>query len=321
MSTLESCIMSARTPFLTTTAFAVSSIFWLSGCGGGNEATETASDDSGAAATTTAGTSKAGDSTTPKKHYAPVQLGSGPDTTDTNGGGSTASSKPHSINDVIAALKPLQIVMGKWEGVFKNGGVGETHDWVWDLQTDKKYPALAVSAPDGNFFTKARITYDPASSKFRMETVDKEKVVRKFEGGWEEEPAEVPADDGKSFYRTFKLKLTEVANKDLSHRWEYVFSQQNNNRYQLYASRAAGSSSRFALRDVLGSQRSGTSFAQSDDDYGERTCIISQGLGTISVSYQGKSYYVCCTGCKAAFEDDPEMWIARFEEMKAEKKK
>jgi hypothetical protein len=314
--------MSVRANSFATTAFVVSFVFWLPGCGGGDEATETASDDAGASTTTAAADSpKAGDSTKPKKHYAPVQLGSGPGTAGVNGDATNAKPKPHNINDVISALKPLQIVMGKWEGVFKNGGVGETHDWVWDLQTDKKYPALAVSAPDGKFFTHARITYDPASSKFRMETVDKENVVRKFEGGWEAEPAEVPADDGKSFYRTFKLKLTEIANEDLSHRWEYVLSQQNNNRYQLYASRATSSSSRFTLRDVLGSQRSGTSFAQSDDDFGERTCIISQGLGTISVSYQGKSYYVCCTGCKAAFEDDPEMWIARFEEMKAEKKK
>lgn len=312
--------MSDRTHFIFARALALTAILWLPGCGGGDEATETASDDPGTA-TTDAGSPKAGGTSKPKKHYAPVQLGSGSDSTGTTGGATKANPKPHNINDVISALKPLQIVMGKWEGVFKNGGVGETHDWVWDLQTDKKYPALTVNSPDGVFFTNARITYDPASSKFQMKTVDKEKIVREFEGGWEAEPAEVPADDGKSFYRTFKLKLTEIANAELSHRWEYVLSQQNNNRYQLYASRAPGSSSRFTLRDVLGSQRSGTSFAQSDDDYGERTCVISQGLGTISVSYQGKSYYVCCTGCKAAFEDDPEMWIARFEEMKAEKKK
>ena len=49
----------------------------------------------------------------------------------------------------------------------------------------------------------------------------------------------------------------------------------------------------------------------SDSDYGDKTCIISQGLGTISVSYKGKSYWVCCTGCKAAFEAEPETWIAR----------
>lgn len=50
----------------------------------------------------------------------------------------------------------------------------------------------------------------------------------------------------------------------------------------------------------------------NDEDYGEKECIISGGLGTIQVSYQGKSYWVCCTGCKAAFEEDPESWIAEY---------
>ncbi|MCB9949391.1 MAG: YHS domain-containing protein [Planctomycetaceae bacterium] len=30
--------------------------------------------------------------------------------------------------------------------------------------------------------------------------------------------------------------------------------------------------------------------------------------------YKGKTYYVCCTGCKQAFEDDPEGIIAAAEE-------
>jgi hypothetical protein len=72
----------------------------------------------------------------------------------------------------------------------------------------------------------------------------------------------------------------------------------------------------FQRVDTIHSQREGTSFALSDTDYGDKTCIISQGLGTIAVSYQGRSYWVCCTGCKAAFEDEPERWIAKWEAMK-----
>ena len=32
------------------------------------------------------------------------------------------------------------------------------------------------------------------------------------------------------------------------------------------------------------------------------------------VSYKGRDYWVCCSGCKAAFEEDPEKWIARAAE-------
>ena len=49
----------------------------------------------------------------------------------------------------------------------------------------------------------------------------------------------------------------------------------------------------------------------SDAGYADKTCIISEGLGTMEVTYKGRSYWVCCTGCKAAFEEDPETWIVR----------
>ena len=39
-------------------------------------------------------------------------------------------------------------------------------------------------------------------------------------------------------------------------------------------------------------------------------CIVTGGLGTITVSYKGKTYYVCCTGCRDAFNDNPEKYIA-----------
>ena len=315
--------MPARIQFFLLTTAVPGILFTLPGCGNDPQpATPTAETETATQAVdgdTTAASQTAARPESNRRHYSPVQLGSRSGQETANQNGSATSTKPHSINDVIAALKPLQIVMGKWNGVLKSGGNPEVHDWVWDLTTDRQYPALSLNVTSGNYFNNARITYEPSSTLYRMTTVDSEGIAREFEGGWEVEPAEVPGEDGKTLHRTFKLKLTEVPNADLPNRWEYVFSQQNNNRYQVFASRARGTSSRFIQRDVIGSQRSGTTFAQADDDYGERTCIISQGLGTIQVSYQGKSYYVCCTGCRAAFEDDPQMWIARWEDMQAQK--
>ncbi|MFN9042374.1 MAG: hypothetical protein ACK5YO_39160, partial [Planctomyces sp.] len=72
--------------------------------------------------------------------------------------------------------------------------------------------------------------------------------------------------------------------------------------------------------DTVSTQRDGTSFALSDTDYAERTCIISEGLGTTEVTWKGRSYWVCCSGCKAAFDEDPETWIARAAERAKEQK-
>ena len=94
-------------------------------------------------------------------------------------------------------------------------------------------------------------------------------------------------------------------------------NQQDNNRYLLELSRLRGKN--FVRFDTAASQREGTSFAVNDSDFKEKTCVISQGLGTIQVSHKGKSYWVCCSGCKAAFEEDPDKWIAKFEAMQETK--
>ncbi|MBD3673017.1 MAG: TRASH domain-containing protein [Planctomycetaceae bacterium] len=39
--------------------------------------------------------------------------------------------------------------------------------------------------------------------------------------------------------------------------------------------------------------------------------MVSGGLGTATVSFEGKTYYVCCSGCSAAFNEEPERWIAK----------
>ena len=37
------------------------------------------------------------------------------------------------------------------------------------------------------------------------------------------------------------------------------------------------------------------------------------------VSFQGKTYYVCCSGCRDAFNEEPEKYIAEFEAKKKNK--
>jgi len=85
---------------------------------------------------------------------------------------------------------------------------------------------------------------------------------------------------------------------------------------ELSRSRNGGEFHRF---DTVGTQRQGTSFAINDSDYKDKTCIISEGLGTIQVSHKSNSYWVCCTGCKAAFEEEPDHWIAKLKERGKEK--
>ena len=47
-------------------------------------------------------------------------------------------------------------------------------------------------------------------------------------------------------------------------------------------------------------------------------CCVTGGLGTSQVTYMGQTYWVCCTGCRDAFNENPAKVIADY--MKKKKK-
>jgi hypothetical protein len=114
--------------------------------------------------------------------------------------------------------------------------------------------------------------------------------------------------------------FTELADAGQEH-WQIVLNQQDNDRYLLEMSKRPPAGKTFNKFDTVGTQRFGKSFAAVDIDNPGPKCIISGGLGNATVSYKGKSYPVCCSGCAAAFNEDPERWLAKLaekEKMKAE---
>lgn len=262
-------------------------------------------------------TSTASSDDTSSKPFAPVKLGGGGSSTATNSAAKPKLPPEKQIDEVKKALKPIQVVLGPWHAIIDKSKTYEDLQWVWDWKTDRAQPALTMTTKeDGEYFKSARLTYLVEEEKFQMTLTDKEGKQRVLQGVFTEEPSEKPGEDKKQTpQRTYKLQLTETG--DAKDRWQIVMNQQDNNRYLLELSKMRGS--RFVRFDTAASQREGTSFAINDSDFKEKTCVISQGLGTIQVSHKGKSYWVCCSGCKAAFEEDPEKWIAKFEAMQETK--
>jgi hypothetical protein len=65
--------------------------------------------------------------------------------------------------------------------------------------------------------------------------------------------------------------------------------------------------------------RKGVAFAATGD---EPECVVSGGLGVVKVSYKGKIYWVCCSGCLAELRANPEKYIKEYEaKQKAKKEK
>jgi len=253
----------------------------------------------------------------PVRRFQPVTLG-GNSSTGSSASGATEELK---FDNVLEALKPLQIMLGEWGGTtfkkFDGFSSVETLDWIWDLQTNPAQPALVMQADKSRYYEKARLTYLTDKQKYQLTLTDKDGKKKVYEGEFSVPVEKVPGDDNPNvMHSTYKLSLSLVEPADEKKHAQIIFNQQNNDRYmfELYDQRGES----YARVDTINTRRKGTSFAKNDSDYGSKTCVISGGLGTSQVSHNGKSYWVCCSGCRKAFEADPEKWIAKYE---ANKKK
>jgi hypothetical protein len=292
---------------------------FLSGCGGAAMPGATSSGEKAGQASGTAPTSaavsadgasagKTVEPGAPPRKFESVKIGAAA------GGGSASQVNEKAMGSVLEAMQPLQVVLGKWRGVTSKDLEGskkiEEPEWIWDFRSNKEQPALVVTAAASPFFKSGRLTFLTQSQQFQFQATDKEGTERVYQGAFSEEPKDEPGEDNK-LHRTFKLTLRQVNPADDRRLAQVVFAQQQNNRYLMQVYDKRGES--VLLVNTVANQREGTSFALNPDDYGEKKCVVSGGLGTSTVSHKGKTYYVCCTGCKAAFEDDPERWIAKFE--------
>lgn len=249
----------------------------------------------------------------PKRTFTAPQIGTIGNTSQSTESAVSAKG-PQTVQEIIEQLKPIQIMLGKWRGTTRKEYDGfkavDSHEWVWDLTTEKSKPALVMASNKSPYMKSARLTTGTTADDFVLTVTTPDGKTRRMNGVFTEPVADTPGDDDK-LHRTFKLQFEEQS--DESEKWRLTFAQQENDRYLLEVERRRGKAA-FRRYDTVSTQREGTSFALSDSDYGEKTCIISQGLGTISVSHAGKTYWVCCSGCKAAFDEDPKKWIAAAKE-------
>lgn len=292
------------------------------GCGGGNPPPKAkpVAAKTGDEASPAASAAETSEVEQPKPKFEAVTLGSDASST-SSATGASEGTEAEKMETVVQALKPLQIMLGKWRGTtnqkFKGFSAVEELEWIWDFRTDRAQPALTVKSDKSPYIREGRLTYLPQEQLFQFTVKNPDGVEHVMRGKFEREPEEFTGDDNKP-QRTYKLVLTEDEPAG-NEAWKVALDQQENNRYLVQFSRKRGSG-QFQMADTVGTQRLGTSFAASDEDYGDRKCIISGGLGTSTVSYNGKTYWVCCSGCQAAFNDDPKRWLAKMAEADKAKK-
>lgn len=304
----------------------------VAGCGGGAESPPTTTAPEGGAAKDDGSTEPKvirpipegdqvaeAEAVEPKRRkFIPVELGSEGDPADAPAKPSpTGTSRNEAdVTAVVDHLQPFQVFLGKWNWTtLKKFGQfakhGEDLAWVWDFRTDKARPALVFETKEHPYFKTGRITWSTVDEKFELTTTSPEGEQRVFRGTWLEGGEPKEEHDGKRVQRSFKLDLEQESPAE-GDRWKVTLQLLDNDQYQMQLTKRPEAGTAFGPLDVVRQQREGTSFAVADSDNPGPKCVVSGGLGSSMVAYNGKSYPVCCSGCEAAFKEDPERWIAKM---------
>jgi hypothetical protein len=203
-------------------------------------------------------------------------------------------------------LESVQWIVGKWRGVgqptrgSRQGAWREECSWTWKFAANGQ-AALLVQAAEGKFFTSGELRPGTAPLEFAFEVHSadlKQETPRSFHGKLDDDGKLVLVDSEAPLESPARITIRTAAGGDRM--------------LVLYEKRLPGD--RYSRLAEIGYTRDGSGFGKGTS-YIE--CVVTGGLGTIPVTHGGKTYYVCCTGCRDFFYDRPAEVIKEYQDRKA----
>ncbi len=189
-------------------------------------------------------------------------------------------------------LSKLQPLVGQWRGVGQpqrgstKGSWTESADWKWAFGADG--PSLDATFTNGRYFGGLRLKSLAEQSRFTLEASAAESNQAVVYSGQMDDQGQL-------------VLIANSSNAHLPDRISMRFTANGDRLLLLYEKRTeAGTQVRMA---EVGYTRQGSSFGKAAT---QRECIVTGGLGTIEVTHAGKKYFVCCTGCRDYFKENPE---------------
>lgn len=215
------------------------------------------------------------------------------------------------VKDSLAAdkkaLAAFQAFVGEWKGVGQprrgssQGAWTEESDWAWRFADG--HAELTAQLSHNPYFTSLRLQPGDELGKFRLIGTQPAEKAAKNESTY----------DG-NLGQEGQLVLTRAGDTPANQPARITLRLVAGDRLVTLFERRSGE--QFVRLAEVGNTRKGSSFAVKGGDPHE--CIVTGGHGTIPVEYKGETYYVCCTGCRDLFKEDPEKVLKEWRERKAQ---
>jgi hypothetical protein len=192
------------------------------------------------------------------------------------------------------ALADFQTLIGTWKATGvpegsrqerERGHWAETVTWEWRFAKDDV--GLTARFENGRHFKAGELRYRPAEDRYQFTATTAAGDAVTFAG---------PCRD-----RQLLLERADPAGAVQ----RLVLTPLHANRFLYRVEEKPAGAAAFVKRFQVGATKEG--FAGPGTSVPE--CVVSGGPGTMTVTYQGKSYPVCCGGCRSAFLDDPEKYL------------
>ncbi len=214
--------------------------------------------------------------------------------------------------DIPPAFTSFEYLVGQWKGTatpkdsaqsFR--GWTETHNWAWIFAKGKPI-GMSVAIQGGKVLADGRLSYDAARKRYRLE-------------GTGPKPGGGPiAFEGQLDASGKMLVLDQVgaekggaAHADRGIIRLSIRPNANFIRYTMWVDRKEAGEPRFHRVTEVGLTRAGESLAGGATAADRRKCIVTGGAATMTLSYQGQTFDICCTGCRDEFNENPEKYIKK----------
>jgi hypothetical protein len=192
------------------------------------------------------------------------------------------------------ALQALNDYIGAWKGsgtseqdkrlIWKEG-----IDWSWRFQKGKE-PSLVFAIDKGKYFKKGELRYLPGKKAYELTLEDVNGKSRVFEGTLKKGKLILERLDADAKEKQ-KLEM-HLAGDGARLIYTYWVMPQDR--------------TLFSRAFQVGYTKQGETFGTAAKKV---ECIVTGGLGTMPVTYKGVTYYVCCSGCRDAFNETPEKFV------------